>query len=156
MNCKKVQKLILTDYLDEELNSEQKSEIEAHIAGCQQCHQLEITAKKALVEPYIRLERALPQEKVWHKIKMEIQAEEKQKKSAFLFPKNVFAMITVFIAIVSITVMFVTFQKNNQEGLTVNTERQAENLAFLDDGINYYSSDVENISYGTEIEEYFL
>jgi hypothetical protein len=100
---------------------------------------------------------------------MEIQAEEKQKKttfspaglierikSTFLFPKNVFAMITVFIAIVSITVMFVTFQKNNQEGLTVNIEKQAENLAFLDDGISFYSSDVENVSYGTEIEEYFL
>ena len=165
MNCKQVQKLILTDYLDEQLNSEQKREIEAHIAGCQQCHQFENAAKKFVVEPFKRLERAFPREEVWHKIKREIETEKQQLsvaglieriKGVFLLPRNVFALITVVVAIVTIFVMFVPLQRNNQEVLTVNTEKQIENLAFLADGIDYYSSETEDVSYGTTIEEYFL
>ena len=165
MNCKEVQELILTDYLDDELKSEKEKEIEEHISGCQQCHEFKTTVKKALAEPFKRLERAFPREEVWHKIKREIETEKQQLpvaglieriKGVFLLPRNVFALITVVVAIVTIFVMFVPLQRNNQEVLTVNTEKQVENLAFLADGIDYYSSETEDVSYGTTIEEYFL
>ena len=165
MNCKEVQELILTDYLDEQLDSEKGNEIEMHISGCQQCHQFKAAAKNALVEPFKGVERAFPQEEVWHRIKRKIETEKQQFnvlglieriKHMFLFPRNVFALITVSVAIVIIVIMFATYHNSDQEALNVSREKQIENLAFLAYEIDYYSPVAEDISYGTAIEEYFL
>ncbi len=71
MNCKRMEKLILTDYIDGNLKGRGLEKIELHIKSCPRCHALAQDLEAAG-----KLFRAVPQEAapvaVWHKILAEI------------------------------------------------------------------------------------
>jgi anti-sigma factor RsiW len=73
MNCKRMEKLILTDYIDGNLKGRALEELELHIRSCSSCHTLmeELRAAGKLL-------KAVPQQEapseVWHKILAEISA----------------------------------------------------------------------------------
>ncbi|MCX5667315.1 MAG: zf-HC2 domain-containing protein [Candidatus Omnitrophica bacterium] len=73
MNCKRAEKLILTDYIDGNLKGRALEEIELHIRSCPGCHALAQDLKAAG-----KLFRAVPRQEapseVWRKIRDEISA----------------------------------------------------------------------------------
>ena len=62
MKCKDAEKLILTDYLDEQLGEGPRKQVEKHLAICEQCRKYELLTKKTVIEPFTNVERLNPPE----------------------------------------------------------------------------------------------
>ena len=84
MNCKKMEKLILTDYIDGNLRGRVLEETELHLRSCPSCHALAEDLRAAG-----KLLRAVGQQEapseVWHKIRSEISAAPVRSR----FPETV-------------------------------------------------------------------
>jgi len=167
MKCKYVKELILTDYLDEQLGKEQKTQIEKHLTICKGCKEYELLTRTAVVEPFNNLERYNPPEAAWHKIREQIEEELPlqeptnsfadliRKVKTFLYiPKPAFVVTTIIVLLlVVITVM--KLQPEDQKIVKVNPESQIECITYL---ISVFDQETVNGNddFGTSIEELFL
>ena len=77
MNCKKIQELILTDYVDGELDEKTRRLVEDHLEVCEQCRQLEQKARAASTL-FKQTQPARPPEKLWDSIKNAIEPRERE------------------------------------------------------------------------------
>ena len=68
MKCKEIQDLMITDYLDDRLTSQQKTLIEAHLKECVACREFLAVVKKTVVAPFERSESHVPPESIWQRI----------------------------------------------------------------------------------------
>jgi len=167
MKCEYVKELILTDYLDGQLEKEQKTQIEKHLAICKDCREYELLTKKAVVEPFNNLEKHNPPESAWHKIREQI--EEKQPlqeptssfadlihsiKSFLYIPKPAFVVTTIIVLLLAV-VTVIKLQPEDQKIAKVNPESQIECITYL---ISVFDQDTVNGNddFGTSIEELFL
>jgi hypothetical protein len=167
MKCEYVKELILTDYLDEQLGKEQKTQIEKHLTICKGCKEYELLTRTAVVEPFNNLERHNPPEAAWHKIREQIEEELPLqeptnsfadlilKVKTFLYiPKPAFVVTTIIVLLIAvITVM--KLQPEDQKIVKVNPESQIECIAYL---ISVFDQETVNGNddFGTSIEELFL
>ncbi len=165
MKCDKVQKLIITDYLDGQVNEEQKMEIEGHLAGCVHCKEYELAAKETVITPFNRVEKLRPPEATWYKIRSQIEKEEQLQgrtypfanlvrgiKTVLYIPKPAFAVATVAIVLlVTITVINIPSEKI----VKLSTEEQIECMDYLLGEFDFESTD-DNNYFETSVEEYFL
>ena len=167
MKCKYVKELILTDYLDEQLGKEQKTQIEKHLTICKGCKEYELLTRTAVVAPFNNLERYNPPEAAWHKIREQIEEELPlqeptnsfadliRKVKTFLYiPKPAFVVTTIIVLLlVVITVM--KLQPEDQKIVKVNPESQIECITYL---ISVFDQETVNGNddFGTSIEELFL
>ncbi|MBU1043200.1 MAG: zf-HC2 domain-containing protein [Candidatus Omnitrophica bacterium] len=180
MNCKKIQELILTDYLDQEMPQDRQKELETHIAACAACAEFLVRAKKAAIEPLANTKNAkLSQDIIWSKIQKEIQTEKEslldynqvpsfleKLKSIIFFPKprlawSTLAVIAVLIIGLNIGQEQIDFGKNNQVKIAaVNSEKVVENQIIEIEREEYLSylldQDDAYTGYGTSLESYFL
>ncbi|MBM4128995.1 MAG: zf-HC2 domain-containing protein, partial [Nitrospira sp.] len=62
MNCEKIQELILTDYLDGEIDKRQEEFIKQHLATCIGCQEFLSIAQKTVVEPFLNAGKVTPDE----------------------------------------------------------------------------------------------
>ena len=88
MNCKRARDVILTDYIDTNLNVSALGELEAHLKACPVCRLLAEEAKKAgdLFENPARKD---PPPEIWRNIHAEISREASEKiRTAHHFPKK--------------------------------------------------------------------
>ncbi|MEE9605655.1 MAG: zf-HC2 domain-containing protein [Candidatus Scalindua sp.] len=165
MNCKKVKELILTDYLDGQVNEEQKRQIEKHLASCGPCKEYELLAKKTVIDPFNNAKRIRPSEVVWHKIKEQIEEEQQELASpfadlirrikSFLYvPKPAFVVATIMVVLL-IIVTIIKLPSEKQEIVKVSPEKQIECMTYLLRVFNQDSTNETN-GFGTSIEEYFL
>ena len=69
MRCKKIQKLILTDYTDGEMAGSSRQEVKDHIGRCADCRALEKRLKEQIITPFQRTGHVQPPEEVWSRIK---------------------------------------------------------------------------------------
>jgi hypothetical protein len=69
MECKKIQELLLTDYIDGEANDALKNEVERHINICHTCRQFERDLLKTAIEPLRKAKESKPPDLVWNHIK---------------------------------------------------------------------------------------
>lgn len=164
MNCKNVEDLILTDYLDGQMDDEKKKQLEKHLADCASCREYELIARKTVIGPFNDSERVNPPAVIWHKIKEQIEEEEeltspfadliRRIKSLLYVPKPAFAVAAIVI-ILLITVSVIKLPSKNQEIVKVAPENQVECITYLisvfDEGPLNEDNDFE-----TSIEEYFL
>ena len=167
MKCEYVKELILTDYLDEQLGKEQKTQIEKHLTVCKGCKEYELLTRTAVVEPFNNLKRHNPPEAAWHKIREQIEEELPlqepansfadliRKVKTFLYiPKPAFVVTTIIVLLlVVITVM--KLQPEDQKIVKVNPESQIECITYL---ISVFDQETVNGNddFGTSIEELFL
>ncbi len=79
MNCKNVEDFILTDYLDGQMDEEQKRRIGKHLASCVHCREYELAARKTVITPFNNSEKVNPPAELWYKIKEQIEEEEQQE-----------------------------------------------------------------------------
>ena len=167
MKCEYVKELILTDYLDEQLGKEQKTQIEKHLTICKGCKEYELLTRTAVVEPFNNLKRHNPPEAAWHKIREQIEEELPlqeptnsfadliRKVKTFLYiPKPAFVVTTIIVLLLAvITVM--KLQPEDQKIVKVNPESQIECITYL---ISVFDQETVNGNddFGTSIEELFL
>ena len=167
MKCKYVKELILTDYLDEQLGKEQKTQIEKHLTICKGCREYELLTRTAVVEPFNNLKRHNPPEAAWHKIREQIEEELplqeptnsfadliRSIKTFLYIPKPAFVVTTIIVLLLAvITVM--KLQPEDQKIVKVNPESQIECITYL---ISVFDQETVNGNddFGTSIEELFL
>ena len=164
MNCKKIKELIITDYLDGEIDLTLKKEIEGHLKVCNQCRQFVQALRQSAVEPFKDAKRNMPPESVWRNIESAI--EQQRTKNVFgniadkiyaLFPvrKPAFVVATIItIALIALVIMRPSFDSRNAINAHLN-----EQIEFLAATNNDYESAYPDMAYtglGTNIEEYFL
>ena len=159
MKCRKMQKLILTDYVDGELREDLRKEVECHVRTCARCRELLQKVQGAVVEPLHRSERIQPPESLWNDIKDSIEHREaespletlRDRFRAILPPrKPVLAVITVSILFIVMGVLASTiFIRKNV--LNIYLEDQMSFLDSLNNGNGQTYPDI-----GIPYEEFFL
>ncbi len=166
MKCKKVKDMILTDYLDEQLNEDQKKNIEEHLSSCGICREYELAARKTVIEPFNNVEKQNPPEAAWHKIKEQIKEENRQgltspfadlirRINPFVYAtKPALAVVTIVI-IIFVATAIIKLPSENSEVVKVDPDNQIECMNYLL-GVFDQDSMNGNNDFGTSIVEYFL
>ncbi len=180
MDCKKCQELILTDYLDGEIEGGLKNTLEQHMAVCDDCQGYFESAQKTVLQPLVNAKRnVLSKDAIWSRLQNDIHAEHEYKdepegqmnilgrlKSLIFMPKPVFALAT-FLAVImtfliwnsSINQSHLVQNDQNKKRLitkkgmgTIQTQKEdeVEYIAFC------FEQSEDFKDYGTSMEEYFL
>ncbi len=165
MKCDKVQELILTDYLDGQINEELKVDIEKHLTSCTDCKEYERVARATTVTPFNNTERLSPPATTWARIRSQIEKEEQPQertnpfanligriKPLLYIPKPAFAVATAAIAIL---VIVTVIKLPSEKIVKLSIEEQIECMDYLLGAFNEESSDGNN-DFETSVEEYFL
>jgi predicted anti-sigma-YlaC factor YlaD len=166
MNCKKIQELILTDYIDAQMGDKQKSLIDQHLDLCHDCKEYFRVVKEGVVHPFININCAVPNEQLWARIKQTIEEEQQQQveksfvpnfweriRSAVHIPRPAFALATflTMILMIGTTGQFMI----NSQIMKIKGQDQVEYLSSLIDEPVDLASNNGNDSQ-TAIEKYFL
>jgi len=157
MNCERIQELILTDYLDDQLNPDQKNHIDQHLAQCPVCLDFTAAARKTVVEPFLHSKELEPSSSVWSGIKESILAQEertnvfvswwkKNQSLALPRPAMAFAGALVFVFLVGGLNHF----KHSAQKATNN--EYWESLAETPMALSFNDGD----GFETTVEQYFL
>jgi anti-sigma factor RsiW len=165
MNCEKIKELILTDYIDNEMNDEEKIRLNIHFALCHECKEFFDMVKSTVAKPFANLKKIEPPGFIWHRVKEAIIAKQQKKlgfvasileklKSVFCIPKPALAMSTIM-ALVLIVVLTNTLRFSNKEALETNREDQAEYSTYsIETPVSALLNN--NGGFGTLVEKYFL
>jgi len=159
--CKKIQELLKSDYLDGELNPREEQFVKGHLKQCPECSRLE----KELQSQRMFFQGAKPKqvpESVWGNIRDAIITERLNQEEGqnlgtlqwlrdLLFRRRpAFVLATSFSVIIILAVISTTFIRGK---IVLSKEEAAESIAG-------YSLSTENgyvlHDLGTNIEEYFL
>lgn len=166
MNCKKIQELILTDYLDEQMEQDQKKIIEDHLSSCVYCREFAEAAKTGIIDPLSNSEKVAPSEQVWLNIKESIEQEPAKKnlgsyedffrklKDMIMPQRPAYALAGVFVVIL-VTMTAIKINQPSQETAVREIQQESEAIKYIVEVIQDDELD-ENGDYGTAIEEYFL
>lgn len=172
MKCKKIQELLLADYLDGETDEVTTNEVNGHMAVCTACRQFEQTVHDAARKPFACARRIKPPETVWNRVQEAIASGESSRRKGFparlqdmlrhifAVPKAAFSVLIVAVAALVMMVILSDFHLNRK---TVAREKfvrvlpvgQVKYLSYVMEEPERPSVE-ENDGYGTAIEEYFL
>jgi len=165
MNCEKIKELILTDYIDNEMNDEEKIGLNIHFARCRGCKEFFETVKNTVVKPFANAKKIEPSGFIWRRVKEAIIAKQQKKldfaasileklKSVFYIPWPALAISTIM-ALVLIVVLMTTLKFSNKEVLETNKEEQAEYSAYsIETPVSALLNNDDG--FGTSIEKYLL
>lgn len=168
MKCETIQNLIITDYLDHEVSSLERSTVEQHLVSCPSCRVFLEESKKMTVEPFLKTEDAnLPKEEIWQTIQEKIEKEQtispvtshpfvdllENLKNVFYRPQPGFVLASTLIVLLTI---FTGIQTNRfvQMAREKKFQEKVADLAFVIEEMELASDDTNG--YGTDIEEFFL
>lgn len=172
MNCEKIQDLILTDYLDGEMDEKQKRVILQHLANCVDCQDFALTVQKTVIELFNNVEKVNPSESLWYKIKWLIEAEkQRQNKPSRGIVTRIRDMgrkdmgrilIPAFVmTVVVIVVIWMDIFNIKQFSFYKTQTTSLPQEVYV--GFSYYREDesveyalMKNVNFQTAIEEYFL
>lgn len=158
MKCERIQEIILTDYLDQELDSRYTKEIELHLADCPSCREFLAISRQTTAEPFAMLKDAPISEKVlWNKIKADIAPSFSKPQTDFLSRLKEllsFPRIAFLLPVLMFLIIWSGFFFRPQTPQLAQTQRQEETFDFTDEYL--VSQDDETEGYGSDIEEYFL
>lgn len=157
MRCKRIQDLIMSDYVDGELKGYLLKKVQQHLVSCPECKQFEQSLQRDAIAPFKEAEQVKPPDSVWDQIRGDILEQELQRKGVFAnikngldyflhTPKPVLAFATVAILIV-LTLIFARLPFGDHNGYLAN---DIELLSYLDIDESGY------VDFGTTIEEYLM
>ena len=165
MKCKKIQEIILTDYLDGQLNEKQKSSLGLHLAECKGCKEFSTYAMKNIAGLFTNAERLIPSEIVWRRIKGNIEAERPNKpgfvigfferlKGSLYIPKPVTIFVTA-LTFILVASLVLALYIGNQNKLNYNSQKTIQDKDYYEELLSdtYTTKDT---GFGTAIEENFL
>ena len=151
MNCRRIQKLLMTDYIDGELNEKMRISILNHLATCDKCKQFEKTLQKETVSPFKAAEKKTPPDFIWEKIRSRIIADEESAFKVIRIFKPAFAIPAIAVVIL-IAILVVRFPLIGRT--TLNTYITDQTEFIMDLGQN--GIDVPDEGLGTSIEQFLL
>ena len=152
MNCKKIQDLLKTDFLDGELNNGQRNHIQKHIASCDHCKTFFANLRQNAVEPFKNFKEIKPPEAVWARIEKKILTNPKSTFSIFewlkdnisplfYFPRPAYAFTAMLLICVMTYFLY----------LQPSAFRRQETNEYLLDQANFIQElETENYSYGID------
>ena len=165
MKCKKIQEIILTDYLDGQLAERQRSLLSRHLAGCQGCKKFSIYVMKNIAGLFTNAERLIPSEIVWRRIKGSIEDEETNKPAVVIgfferlrgvlcIPKPVMIFATA-LTFILVTSLVLALYIGNQNRLNYSSQKTIQDNDYYEKLFSdaYTAKDT---GFGTAIEENFL
>ncbi|MFH0731676.1 MAG: zf-HC2 domain-containing protein [Candidatus Omnitrophota bacterium] len=155
MNCKEIQEIIITDYLDNEISEGLRKEITLHLSACSECKRFEEAMRKTAVEPLKQAEKKNAPKALWYNIKDKI--ESAPKPAFFHMPRPAFAAAAILTVLI-IAFSFIMRLSVRHDTAEVYLQEQAQFLVSLTSGNgntnDYEEQDNENLS--SAVEEYFL
>lgn len=165
MNCKEIQDLILTDYIDQELDLQEKKQVDQHLESCASCQALLSSVTKQACEPFDSTEKVCAPQSVWNEIKQAIDVQDQQPsfvdnlivgaKDFFVVRRPVFALSTVFVVLLLVVSLVRMPASVNKDVSDVGNIYLAETFAYLS-GTDSEEGDSDESDFGTDVEEYFL
>ena len=165
MKCQRIQEIILTDYLDSQLNEKQRSLLGRHLTECPGCEKFSTYVMKNIAGLFTNAERLIPSEIVWRGIKGRIEASEHKKpglvigfferlRSAFYIPKPATIFVTALTFILAASLALALYI-GNQKRLNYNGQKTVQDIDYYQELFsNVHATD--DAGFGTVIEENFL
>jgi len=165
MSCEKIRGLILTDYIDNEMNDEERMRLNIHFADCPGCREFFERVQNTVVTPFAGAEKIEAPEVIWHRIKEAIIAERQTRAgflagllakliSHFYIPRPALAMSAIM-AVAFIVVLATAPRFRTQGAPRTNREDRFEYSTYSVE--TPVSALLNNDGgFGTSIEEMFL
>ncbi|MFC1501584.1 hypothetical protein ACFL58_03965 [Elusimicrobiota bacterium] len=159
MKCNNIQKLIITDLIDNELNVDMKKEIESHIKVCRECSAYLKKVNQFAVQGLRNVSRENIPSDLWPSIKENIEKE--RKVGMFGKLKNIFSITSIpklavsFAALLIIAVSSYVIVSRDGNGYSANGEPAILALSYLEDEKENYEKE-SYIGFGSTIEDYFF
>jgi anti-sigma factor RsiW len=158
--CEQFKDLILTDYMDGELDKELKTSVESHLLDCGDCRAFFKEVKNKAALPFQQASRQPVPEELWLTIRQGIEGQAQSSspiealmdrlKGLIIFPRlvPVFASLALMFLAGSVTLNTINIQR-------AQAKDQGEYLvSLLSTSGSSASSDSNDL--GTPIEHYFL
>jgi hypothetical protein len=158
--CEHFKDLILTDYIDRELDKARASDLESHLLDCEDCRVFFKEVKSNVAVPFERIGQQPVPAELWGTIKQNIERKNQEVnpleylidklKGIVVFPRvvPVFASLALMFIVGSMTL-------NNMQVRQAQEKDQGEYLVSLLSPTAAASS-AENNDSGSPIEHYFL
>ncbi len=165
MNCEAMRELILTDYIDGEMDAKRKIFMEGHLAACPGCKEFSAAAKETAVEPFLDAARVGVPGSVWRRVEEKIASGSRKKaglvaglleriRYVFYIPNPAVVLATV-LTLVLIFGAVTRLAVNRYESLKAGRQAEVEYSAYLAETPAELTVS-EEAGFGTAIEQYFL
>lgn len=158
-SCKKFRDLILTDYMDAQLDAASQAQVDRHLQKCAACKAFAAEVKN-LVLPFEKATRQQVPAHLWKAIEERIQQEQYSPQNLWdlicgwiegiSFPKLVPALGSLVMLIVVGSTVFFNYQIEQ-----ARNQEQGAYLAYMLSPLGT-SAQAENNNWGTSLEQYFL
>jgi hypothetical protein len=127
MNCKEIQDIILTDYIDNELGSEELKAVELHLKQCPDCSSFKEDLFSSAVLPLRNVKPAILHPAAWIKIREALEQDKRDSMNFGLrelasFFKPRWANIATLVSILLFTLFAGSFLAQNI--LSLESSRQ--------------------------------
>ncbi len=165
MNCDEIRELLLTDYVDGELDAARKAEVRGHLQGCAACRRFERAVRETAIEPLKNAEKVQPPDAVWERIRQAVIAgKDRRAKGAFTvwrerleaaFPARARIPSLAAAAVILLAVAFTGVSFNRQRIASRDLNKQWEVLTFLETDVLEFSNG-DDATLGTAVEEFLL
>ena len=166
MECNKVQDLILTDYIDNEMPQESKEDLERHLLSCPSCQKFKMLVKKFSLDPFEDCPSPEVPKEIWQNIQQKIPMQQKlsftdffngflEKVRLVFFPKPrwALALSASFLLIMMLWVSIFSFNKR-YELAQIEAQEQVEYSQYLMEFTETAQETSEG--YGTDMEIFLL
>ena len=162
--CARYKELILTDYMDGELDRATQEEVEKHLETCVSCRELKESLLKQASEPLRRAEKVNPPEYIWYNIRERIASSEEQAAQGalaalrerlsrvFAIPRPVLAAAAVMVLVIGLMVARFAMYSQYERGYIASGIELFSASLEGDNG----SADAADESFGTSIEKYLM
>ncbi len=152
MNCKKARGLILTDYLDDQMDEGRKELVRRHLDGCPRCKEFYEQAKKISAELFAKAERAEPSEFIWNKVREAIIS--RPQRQSWILPRPAIAFATIL----TLVLIFGAVTRLMINGQRISGLNGGEQIEYFDYSVQMPSDEsaTNETGFGTLVEKYFL
>lgn len=152
MNCEKIKELLMTDYIDGELEAALMKEVDAHIKKCGACRLLKAELEDKITVPLRQSGLVEPPQDLWSRIKGEIEegSAEKPVPAVRIRLRDIFTVKRPVFAVAAVMVILLTagiFTKSHfmrKEMLTAYFEEQMEFIDSLNNGDNGFYESIDS------------
>jgi len=142
MRCDKVKELLMTDYIDGELDGATEKLVRQHLESCVECRAFEAAVQKSAVKPLKAATQKRPPAYVWERIRREVYEEKSsiafgslKERLGELFAVPRLRLVAVTVAMVLIVSAFVGYQRYaDQRALDTYIDEQVSFLSDLSNG----------------------
>ena len=163
MNCKQIKEILITDYLDGELDETEKAGINQHLSHCQHCRQYLKSIMATTIKPFADSLRDVPSPRVWQKL--EDRLDQKAKNGLFFNPLEIIHRLldvprSIFALSSALALLLIGMVLVQSPHFFKNIENRQLSSIYLEEGAAYFVSsgsvNGDTINLNTAIEDYLL